>query len=988
MTTTPAKPATLTIDSDIERRQHARAIAALIEGEVRFDLHNRMLYSTDASIYQVEPIGVVIPASVNDIPKVLAYCNEHNLPVLPRGGGTSLAGQCTSHAVVIDVSANCRRILGFDTSARTAHVETGITITDLNSAIASSNLFFAPDPATIHQANIGGCIGNNAAGTRSIKYGRTSESILAIDALLADGSPVRFDDQPSDDPNIQRLREGVAQICTTHAGLIRERFPKTLRRNAGYALDMILAQLDSGTPTNQLNLAPLICGSEGTLCLATGALLKLYPVPEKRTGVLLSFDSIIAAVARVPDLVAMGASAVELIDDALLDVARRNLETKKHVRLMPDVGGEPPKAVLYVEFMDTAPAADQSAQRALESAGEFAGKRLLDAEQIEQIMALRRAGEPLLHAVPGPRKPLGFIEDNAVPVERLPEFVQGLQVILEEEGTTASFWAHASVGVLHVRPMLSLRDNADKLHMERIATRTAALAKSLGGVMSGEHGDGKARGPLLEDYFGPELIEAFREIKALFDPRGLLNPGNIVEPKPIDSIHEQTRIEPAASMDTKIAGDKDTYFDYTANEGFGHAIEACNGSGVCRKKQGGTMCPSYRATLDERHSTRGRGNALRLALSGQLGDQRLGNPDVLETLDLCLSCKGCKAECPSNVDVGRYKAEYLAQTYRKRGRVPLLSRLIADIRKLNRMGSGTASLANAVNESKLGRAIINKVMGIAPERSLPRFEKSLMQRVRNPEENINVGIPEDAPWVAIYADCFTAFNEPEIAIAAARVLNAMGFCVDIIDAGCCGRPAMSTGLLDKGASLALDSASQLQQIIDKGGEVKAVIALEPSCLSAVRDEWQGLKATQSQTAEVAKRFTSFEEFVIEHWDASKHADLFPPPVGRAVLHAHCHQKALWGQEATIALLNKVAPGKVTVLDAGCCGMAGAFGFTADHYEISMRIAELELLPRTREMSENDTLVAPGTSCRHQVLDGADALALHPAAFAASCLREA
>lgn len=997
--------AQLGLADDLIREKHASALASKIRGEVRFGTHDRMLYATDASIYQVEPLGVVVPADVEDLKAIVAYCAQYDLPMLPRGGGTSLAGQCVNRAVVIDCSANCRDILEVDEAGRRCRVGPGITIDDLNDAIAETGLCFAPDPSTTKQANVGGCIGNNAAGTRSIKYGRTSESVEALELLLASGETVTLGPgEPSKprDGTERRIAAGLIDICDRHAELIRERFPKTKRRNAGYALDMILAEIDLARaaghdPIDTINLSPIVCGAEGTLGLVTEATLTLHPKPKSKGLAVIGFENLDAAIECVEAILPLDPAAVELLDDLVISLARTNIEYRDYVLLMPQPKAGELMAVLYVEFFtDSDPDEIERKFDALEQllsglpqAVNATMSRYTDAGAMDKALKLRKAGEPLLHAIPGNRKPLGFVEDNAVPVENLAEFVRRFRSIIESHGTRAAFWAHASVGVLHVRPLLDPRDADDRQHMQEIAVSVADLAKELGGVMSGEHGDGRVRGPLLERYFGPELMGAFREVKALFDPNGLMNPGNIVEPQSIETIHETLRTRPhGENLSYKPIG---TFFDYTAEHGFDHAVELCNGAGVCRKKQGGTMCPSYRGTLDERHSTRGRGNALRLAISGQLGSDgkpAWGDPETLETLNLCLSCKACKTECPSNVDIAQYKAEYVAQSYKAAGKIPLRARVFGHVRLLNRIGSAFAPVSNWVANSKLHRALVNPVLGLAKQRTLPAFGPSLYRQMKRPDHAINRGLAHDAPTVLLYADCFTTYNDPHIGIAAVKLLNAFGYRVELPKIGCCGRAPISTGLLDTARDCASSASEVLAAAWNKAANPVAILACEPSCLSTIKDEWQKFNGLESDAlAPSAERSMLVEEFLDTRWDEHPVRPLFHRPSGRVAIHAHCHQKALWGSHTSANFIKRIAGAdRAVVLDTGCCGMAGSFGYTADRYELSMRIGEIDLFPKVRALGEDDTLIAPGTSCRHQVHDGTGIDALHPLEYAEQMLR--
>lgn len=981
--------ATLTINEDALRTKHADALRGLLDGEVRFDAHDRMLYATDASIYQVEPLGVVVPAHTEDIARTLRYAHEQALPVLPRGGGTSLAGQCVNHAIVIDVSAHCTNIVKIDPDARTAAVESGVTIAALNEHAKAHGLFFAPDPSTWRQCNIGGCIGNNAAGTRSILYGRTAENLVSVDALLPDATRVTLAaGSCARDERLRPIGTRIVELVRMHRDDIRTRFSKTLRRNAGYALDMMLDQVetaerDAVNPLERLNLAHLVCGSEGTLAFITRATVDLHPIPNAKGLAVLGFDSLDAAIAAVEPLLELRPSAVELLDDLVIGLARTNTALAHDVELMPQPARGPLEAVLYVEFFGNSRQAVQNGFDGVASVlaslkgGDAAGLASYhDQASIDRALRLRQAGEPLLHAIPGARKPLGFIEDNVVPVERLGEFVTRLRDVIESRGTRAAFYAHASVGVLHVRPLLSLRSDADRAYMEAIATEAADLARELGGVMSGEHGDGRARGPFLERHFGPELMRVFREVKALFDPDGLLNPGNIVEPLDVPSIHESTRVRPHGA-NAEYPGVR-TYFDYSAEEGFDHAVELCNGAGVCRKTTGGTMCPSYRATLDERHATRGRGNALRLAISGQLpGGEAWSDADTLETLRLCLSCKACKTECPSNVDIAQYKAEYLAQSYRHSGRTPLQAIAFGRVRALNRVGSLFAPISNAIAESSPVRALTNRALGLSPKRSLPPFARSLFARVRSMSPAMNGGLSEDAPHVVLFSDCFTTYNEPEIGLASIRLLNAFGYRVILKDTGCCARTHISTGLLAE----AIDEIASCAGRLDKAArDAAAILVCEPSCLSTIRDEWLKLGANMNPTERTRLAGRSFlvEQFLHDAWDRHPRTPEFQKPTGRVVLHGHCHQKALWGSDTSANILVRAfGVDRVVALDTGCCGMAGSFGYTADRYDLSMRIGEESLFPSVRTLGDDDVVVAPGTSCRHQIHDGTQRTAVHP-----------
>ena len=979
----------------------ARDLRRLVRGEVRFGRHDRLLYATDASLYQVEPVGVVIPADIEDAEAAVRFCAERGVAILPRGGGTSLAGQCVNEAVVIDFSANCRAIGELDEASRRVTVEPGVCLDELNDQIAARGhrLFFAPDVATSRHATIGGMIGNNSAGTRSVRYGRTVDHVESVDALLLDepGRAHRVSLGPGvsvRDERVGRLRERVSEVVRGSAGPIREHCPTILRRNSGYNLDLILDQIESGAaPHESVNLAPLVCGSEGTFAVTLGATLRLTPTPIARRLSILGFDSLRSAVATAPEILQTGPSAVELLDETVLDLASRNTEHRAALDLLPRVAGHRPRAALFVEYTADKDAAElDGAFEALRRAvGRAPSRRVTTSADTGRAWAMRKAAEPLLHGLPGLRKPITFVEDTAVDPQRLPEFVERFGAIVGAHGTSAAFYAHASVGCLHVRPLLNPADPADRERLRAIAVAVADLVHEFGGSLSGEHGDGRVRGPLLERFFGAELMTAFREVKAIFDPANLLNPGGIAEPGAVDSITQRLRVLPAARP--AVVPDVETYFDYGDQHGFGGAVQMCNGAGVCRKKTGGTMCPSYMATLDERHSTRGRGNALRLAITGQLGADQDGpawdDAETIRTLDLCLSCKACKRECPSNVDVARLKAEYTAQRYRS-GRAPSVrDLLVARARELNTIGALAPGVANAVQRSAVVRGVLNRALGLAPGRSLPAMGRPLAHRLRAAERPAPAS---EHGTVALVVDCFTGFGESEIGVAAFRALAGVGYRVRLINAGCCQRPAISLGLLGRASRR---GRRFLRRLTDpsKTGDVEAILFLEPSCLSAAIDDLPALTGPAAHRdgsagamPKPAAPMMLAEDFLADRLEDDPARCPGGGGDGPPVLfHGHCHQKALLGEESGARLLRALVGDRLRVLDAGCCGMAGAFGMTRDHFDLSLSIGERVLFPAVREAPTDVIIAASGTSCRHQILDGTGRRARHPVDVAACIL---
>jgi FAD/FMN-containing dehydrogenase/Fe-S oxidoreductase len=972
-------------------------------GEVRAGRHDRMLYSTDASLYQVEPLGVVIPRDLDDLRESVRRCAASRIPILARGAGVSLAGQTVNRAAVLDCSPNLRAISAVDVENRTVHVEPGVVLDELNETIAARGhrLFFAPDVATSRHATIGGMIGNNSAGARSVRYGMTADNVDSIGAIVIDAQGMTHElwfgpGGAALDARVRAITASVVGVIDSVAGEVRARFPKIVRRADGYALDRVLEQIDAaralgGDPVASVNLAPLLVGSEGTLAVTTGATLRLAALPAARCLAVCAFGSLDAAIAAVNPILATDPTAVELLDDMLMRLAQDNPVQRPNVAMMPTIDGAPAAAILYVEYF--------AAQRGEELDDSLAGlMRIVDPSrcrvfrtpgEMTRAWALRKAGEPLLHGLPGLRKPITFVEDTAVDPSRLPEFVTRFREVVEKHGTSAAYFAHASVGCLHIRPLLNIHDAKDRDTLLAIAVDITDLVVEFGGALTGEHGDGRVRSPLLERYYGGALMGAFREIKAIFDPLGLCNPGNIVGEAPVASITATLRIMPEREM--VAAPEIPTYYDYADQHGLGGAVEQCNGAGVCRKKQGATMCPSYMATLDERHATRGRANALRLAITGQFsadGAPAWDDPETLKTLDWCLSCKACKAECPSNVDVARLKSEYLAQRNRARGRTPLKDRLIANVRTINRLGSLAPAIANLAAGSDALKPLAGRFFGIDPRRSLPPASRPL-DRLIAPILG-NTSTRERS--VAIFADCFTMYSEPGAGVATARLLGALGYRVELAGVGCCGRPGISVGALDIATRQIERTIAKLAPIVNDPA-CEAVLVCEPSCLSAMIDDWRSLrlKADRAAIERIAGMAMLPEQFIDERWDGHPTPIAVPAPRGSALrgsvlLHAHCHQKALLGDDSSAGLLRRIfGEDGCTVLDAGCCGMAGSFGFDAGRFDLSMAIGERVLLPAVRSAPAATTICAPGASCRHQVRDGAQRHAVHPIEVAAATL---
>ena len=984
------------------RQSAADDLRAMDVGEVRFEKHDRMLYSTDASMYQVEPIGVVILNRPECAVDIVRYCRERKIPILPRGGGTSLAGQCVNQALMLDMSARCRGILEINVAAGTVTVEPGVTLDQLNAALSSHGMMFGPDVATSSHATLGGMIGNNSAGARSILYGRTVENVVSMSVVTAEGAVMKlFQGSCESDPAQALLARRLAAIVLPLADEIHKRIPKIMRHVDGYNVDILLRQLQESTPGtfDRVNLAQLLCGSEGTLAVMMKATLQIVPKP-KRTGLaIVGFASIEDALTPLMSMINTKPSAVELIDEVVLDAARDNSEYTHYVDLMPKPASGKLGAVMYVEYQGTSESDLNASFDALAAVLPGAPmQRYLTPTSIASAWKLRKAGEPLLHNVPGDRKPLTFVEDTAVDPSKLLSFVRDFKAIVTRHGTTAAYYAHASVGCLHIRPLVKVATQADREQITLIAVEVADLVAKYGGALSGEHGDGRLRTPLLDRVLGQKLCELFRQIKNIFDPVGLMNPGNLIATGDPSLIMKSLRVKP---LDQEIQIPKiNTFFRFEKEHGFDHAIQSCNGAGLCRKTQPtGVMCPSYRATLDERHSTRGRGNALRLALSGQMNapdqisspGQIWSDPETKATLDLCLSCKACQRECPSNVDISKMKAEFQAQEFAARGKIPFATRLIGRIRKANRIGSRVWPIANALLQYTPLAGVIRSTLGFHPARTVPGFGPATHRWVarKNRADNLAAHSANNAmdqsseggfasrPTVLLFADCFTNFSETHIARHAVELLEAFGYRVVMPDAGCCGRTLISVGMLAEASRTCAQTAKKLIAALHQENAV-ALLALEPSCLSAIKDDWLDLNMGMDvkQLNELAARGMLVEEFLDARWqDHPRRPDIVPGNES-VIFHGHCHQKALWGSESGARLLGRIFGDRLTALDSGCCGMAGSFGYATHRYDLSMRIGEQSLFPAIRKAADS-VVVASGTSCRQQIRDGTNAQPLHP-----------
>jgi FAD/FMN-containing dehydrogenase/Fe-S oxidoreductase len=949
------------------------ALRQSLDGEVRFDRISRALYSTDASVYQIQPLGVVLPRTVDDVVRVVELARDHRTAITARGGGTSQAGQAIGAGLIVDTSKYLNRILEVNAEARWARVQPGVVLDDLNAHLRPFGLRFAPDLSSASRATVGGMMANNSSGARSIVYGKTIDHVLEQHAVLADGrvahlrplSPHDLDALRHADTIEARACRDLPALASRSAAEIERRFPKVLRRVGGYNLDAFV------DPLRPVDLSRIMVGSEGTLGLVVEARIRLVPLPAVRVLLAVEFAHVLEALAATPAILAHGPSAVEVMDGFILRHTRQvpALDAIRRTVCSDDAG-----ALLCIELAGerSDEAADRLAALEREVAARFRCRatRVIDPAAQQRIWSLREAALGLSTAMTGDAKSISFVEDTAVAPERLRDYIERFLGIIARHGTTAGIYAHASVGCLHVRPVINLKTSDGVARFEAIANEVADLVLEFGGALSGEHGDGIVRGPFARKLFGPELYDAFRQVKAAFDPDGLLNPGKIIDSPPLAAnLRYGARYVTAEPM---------TFFDYAAHGGMGRAVEMCSGVGACRKKLDGTMCPSYRVTLDERHSTRGRANALRLAMTGQLGERGLGDAGVYDVLDLCLECRACRTECPTGVDVARFKSEFLADYWQRHG-TPGRTRAFGHIHWSARLASRMAPLANAVARSRVARSAAERWLGIDTRRTLPVWTRQTFTRRLQARRasGARAAAASSVAAARLFIDTFTEYSEPDNGLAAIDVLDAAGIAVEVAPHVCCGRPLISQGLLDEARSLAVKNVVALHDAVSRG---QTIVFLEPSCLSAVREDAPALLRgpLQQRARAIGAASMLFEEY-LERQCASGGARLRLSPGPRHVLlHAHCHQRAMGLAPAARALLARIPDARVTDLDAGCCGMAGSFGYAREHYEVSRAIGELKLFPAARAMSAGDVLIAAGTSCRHQVAHFTDVGAVHPA----------
>ena len=995
----------------LERRLRRETAA-----EVWFDPAACGRYATDASIYQIMPVGVLVPRRSQDIASAIDIARDLGVPVLPRGAGTSQCGQTVGAALIIDHSKYCRAVVEVDAHNHTAVVEPGIVLDHLNAQLKRDGLWFPVDVSTSAQATLGGMAGNNSCGSRSLAYGNMVHNVLGATAWLSDGSLVEFGPVAKVGPRARGIADFVRGLAELHRSEIEARWPKVLRRVGGYNLDIFNNQsVRPYTGDGSVNLAHLLIGSEGTLACTQYLKLKLAPLPRSRVLGVVNFPTFRAAMVAAQHIVRLSPTAVELVDRTMIDLGLSNPAFRPVIERAL-LGA--PAAILLVEF--TADDSSQLPPKLLELQtlmGDLglpgSVVELTEAAAQRDLWEVRKAGLNIMMSLKGDGKPVSFIEDCAVPLEHLADYTDALTEVFARHGTRGTWYAHASVGTLHVRPILDMRrDGAEggASKMRAIAAEASALVRKFRGAYSGEHGDGLCRGEWIEWQFGAAINKAFRAIKQHLDPIGLFNPGKIIDPPRMDegalfrfappSAPRPYRVEPLkprldwSAWDvqnnpvTEALTAPGTAGDVTG--GFAKAVEMCNNNGHCRKFDAGTMCPSYRVTRDEQHVTRGRANTLRLALSGQLGPQAFTGQAVYDTLDLCVGCKGCKRDCPTGVDMARMKTEFLSH-YKARHGYTLKDRLVSALPEYAARGSRLFWLLNLRDALPGAAWLTEKLVGFSARRSLPKWRPDTFwsgseAALFSDAEATLRAAAADGKAAILFVDTFNGTFESENALAAARVLKSAGYTLHTLRRReghyCCGRTYLSCGMVERARVRVEELVDALLPFARAG---IAVVGLEPSCLLTLRDEALALRLGE-RAERVAKQALLFEEFLAREIKAGRFGAQFAAVSAPLLVHGHCHQKAFGAVSPIMEVLRVIPGAEPKLIDSSCCGMAGSFGYDAEHYDMSMQMAELSLLPAVRSSPEA-IIVADGTSCRHQIHDGTRREAVHVARLLERQLRE-
>ena len=971
-------------------------LAGDMQGDLYTDVTTRLLYATDASAYRELPIAVARPANTEDIQKLIRFANDNNITLIPRTAGTSLAGQVVGNGIIVDVSRYFNRILEVNADQSFVRLQPGIVLDELNLMLAEKGLFFGPETSTSNRCMIGGMVGNNACGAHSLIYGSTRDHLLAVKGLLSDGTEVtfeplaekEFESKLRGDSLENKIYRNIQEILSddkNRAGIIKE-FPDPAikRRNTGYAIDLLLNSAPFTPGGSPFNFSKLIAGSEGTLLFITEIKLNLVALPPKVKGLLcVHFKTLEEALLANLICLKHNPGAIELMDHTILDCTKSNIIQRKN-RFF--VQGDP-GAILIVEFarsnMDEIKAITDNLQRDLEKAKLGYHFPLVTGDDINKVWALRKSGLGVLSNIPGDAKPVSLVEDTAVKPDSLPDYIRDIKQLLAKYGLSCVFHAHIATGELHMRPVINLKDPKGIELFRKVATEVAWLVKKYRGSLSGEHGDGRLRGEFIPVIVGEANYELMRKVKHTWDPKGVFNRGKITDTPKMDTFlrtMKGTAGEPFKPV-----------FDHASTLGYIRHVEQCNGSGDCRKSalMGGTMCPSYMATRDEQTTTRARANALREYLVNPSGDNSMSMNAVYDILDLCLSCKGCKSECPSNVDMAKLKAEFLQHYYDKKG-VSLMAWMVANIARIHKINSEFPWLYNGLMKNRFLSTVVKNILGFAHQRTLPllsgrSFEKWL-RRNSYLKETQTISANE-RPEVYLFLDEFTNYLDAAIGIAAVKVLNKLGYTIRTKTTRESGRTFISKGLLRKAKRIAEYNIKELNGSIDQS---HVLVGIEPSAILAFRDEYPELVSEDliEPTRKIASNCFTFEEFIAREFESGRiDRTMFTSEKQHVKLHGHCQQKAIASTAAAKVMLTIPENYTVEEIKSGCCGMAGAFGYEKKHYELSMKIGELVLFPSVRNAEPGTIICAAGNSCRQQILDGTGVEALHPAEILYNALRK-
>ena len=928
-----------------------------IQGEVNFDEVYRQMYSTDGSIYKMTPIGVTLPKNPDDVSAIIDICNKNNTAVLPRGGGTSLSGQTVNSAVVMDFSKYMNNVLEINPEENYVITEPGITIDNLNQRVKHTNLHFTPDPSTKSRANVGGAMGNNSCGTHSVIYGKTVDQVKEMEVILSDSSKAYFEEisgKALEDKislnNLEgKIYRDVMSMSSKYYDEIKSKYSKVNRRVGGYNLDLV------NPNTNKLNLVNIMVGSEGTLAAVTKAKLNLEPLPKYVGLAILHFTDLIESMEATVATLEEGPAAVEHIGKMIITQAKQSLGFSRNLDFLQ---GEPTD-ILVVEMNGSSERQVRDKIQKLEDKMKrlnlsYAITKLFDSSKISQVWAMRQAGLGLMMNIPGDKKPIPFVEDTAVSPEKLPEYVKRFDEIVRRNGTEAGYYGHAAEGCLHIRPTINLKNQEGIDRMIKISDEISDLVKEFDGSLSGEHGDGIVRGVWAEKMYGPKIVDSFRELKGAFDPDSIMNPGKIFDtPKMGDNLRYGTNYK-LRSIDTVL--------DFSEEGGFEGAVEKCIGVGACRKLNAGAMCPSYMATREEVHSTRGRANALRGVLSGALKEDLMTSKKMLKVLDLCIECKSCKSECPANVDMAKIKYEFL-HNYYKKNKTPLRSKLVGSVPILYKFIAGPqAYFFNLANKLPLAKVITEKIIGIHKKRQMPEistytFESWFKKRVSNSTKSRGK--------ILFFHDTHINFIHPEVGKATVKILESAGYEVEITNRKCCGRTMISKGLLDDAKKNVNYNTKLLYDYVEKGIKI---IGVEASCVSAMQDEFPDLADEKEKAKKISENTFTVQDLLIQIQDDGNQQINWNSLDKDLLLFVHCHERALNGTNNSLGSLNLPNKFNAKLIDAGCCGMAGSFGMEKEHYEISKKMAEDRLLPSIENSKENQEIIVTGISCHDQIKD--------------------